>query len=152
MVSSKSFLATMMLGTALVMILMVGETRAQIPDCASNLVGCASYLNSTKPPESCCKPLRETVATQRECLCSLYNDPNLLQSLRINITQALALTRTCGASADTSLCNNTGTAPAPTTPLTPPPGVAGRDDNSAGKMAWSGGFGLLLLWVSIMAY
>ncbi|OVA19537.1 Bifunctional inhibitor/plant lipid transfer protein/seed storage helical domain [Macleaya cordata] len=131
-------------------VLMVEETRAQVPDCASNLVSCADYLNSTKPPESCCKPLRETVLKQRKCLCDLYDEPSLLQSLGINITQALQLPQYCGVSADTSLCSK-ASAPSPTkTPS--PPGVPGGDNGSAAsKMAWTGLSSLLLFWVSLIA-
>ncbi|KAF8412397.1 hypothetical protein HHK36_000360 [Tetracentron sinense] len=82
------------------------EGQSSTPSCAMALVPCADYLNSTNPPESCCKPLKQTVETQLECLCNLYNNPGLFASLRINITQALALPKYCGVSGNLSACNN----------------------------------------------
>ncbi|KAI3929086.1 hypothetical protein MKW92_028499 [Papaver armeniacum] len=89
-------------------VLMVEEICAQdIPSCAAALVPCAEYLNSTKPPETCCKPFRDTIKTQRKCLCDLFEDPTLLPAMGINVTQALLLPKHCGVSSesDTSICS-----------------------------------------------
>ncbi|MCL7035684.1 hypothetical protein MKW94_024983 [Papaver nudicaule] len=136
--------------------LMVEEISAQnIPTCASALVPCADYLNSTKPPESCCKPLRDTVKTQRKCLCDLYEDPSLLPALGINVTQALGLPKYCGVTSDTSLCSK-AEAPAPMSAKSPPPppgGVAGGDGkNGATQMAWMGFSSLVVFWAALLAY
>ncbi|KAK6947621.1 Bifunctional inhibitor/plant lipid transfer protein/seed storage helical domain [Dillenia turbinata] len=66
--------------------------------CASELQPCLDYLNSTTPPTSCCDPLKKTVETQRQCLCDLYNNPSILKSLGVNVTQALELPQHCGIS------------------------------------------------------
>lgn len=83
------------------------EAQSSTPSCAQKLTPCAEYMNSTKPPESCCNPIKQTVATERDCLCNLYNTPGLLALFGVNITQALQLTRACGVNPDTSLCNST---------------------------------------------
>lgn len=83
------------------------EAQSSTPSCAQKLVPCASYLNSTNPPDTCCNPIREAVATELDCLCNLYNTPGLLESLGINVTQALQLTQACHVNGTTSRCNGT---------------------------------------------
>ncbi|KAI3971531.1 hypothetical protein MKW92_035739 [Papaver armeniacum] len=109
-------MSLMMFAVVIMGVLMAEEISAQ--DCASALVPCAAYLNSTKPPETCCKPLRETIMTQRKCLCDLFADKNLLPSMGINVTQVLLLPKNCGVSSDTSLCSN-APAPAPMSATSP---------------------------------
>ncbi|KAI3918301.1 hypothetical protein MKX01_041621 [Papaver californicum] len=142
----------MMVFVVMIGVLMVEEISAQnVPGCAAALVPCAGYLNSTKPPESCCKPLKETIKTQRKCLCDLYEDQSLLPVMGINVTQALLLPKYCGVSDDTSLCSK-AEAPAPSSATSPPPpGVAGGT-NGATQMAWTGFSSLALFWVSFLAY
>lgn len=87
-------------------VMMAGVGEAQTTaSCASQLVPCAPYLNSTNPPANCCTPLKQAVENDRDCLCNLYKDPSFLQSLGINITQALELPTHCGVSNDLSACN-----------------------------------------------
>ncbi|KAF9617154.1 hypothetical protein IFM89_034305 [Coptis chinensis] len=104
----------------LLAILLVEVTLAQnsIPDCATKLIPCVQFLNSTKPPESCCKPLGEVVTNQKACLCNFFSaNTGLIQSFGVNVTQALELPKHCGVSSDTSLCSS---APAPAPGMTPP--------------------------------
>ncbi|KAI3868918.1 hypothetical protein MKX03_007160, partial [Papaver bracteatum] len=78
-------------------VLMVEEINAKnIPTCAAALVPCGDYLNSTKPSELCCKPLKDTIKTQRKCLCDLYEDPSILPNFGINAIQTLMLPKNCG--------------------------------------------------------
>lgn len=87
------------------MVLMMNGTEAQdTPSCASQLIPCAQFLNATKPPSSCCDPLRKTVETQLTCLCNLFYTPGLLQSFNVNITQALGLAGKCGIPGGLSSC------------------------------------------------
>lgn len=68
-----------------------------LPPCASKLIPCAEYLNATKaPPPSCCDPLKETVTKEKACLCSIYKNPAMLQTLGINVTQVMGLPKLCG--------------------------------------------------------
>ncbi|KAF9617163.1 hypothetical protein IFM89_034314 [Coptis chinensis] len=153
-----SFKRIALLLAAIVAISMVVETKAQIPDCATKLTPCANFFNSTKPPESCCTPLRETIQNQRDCLCNLYSNPGLISAFGINITQALELPKYCGVPSDTSLCGKAsspvpssvpGNRGPPGTPGTPgTSGTPGSDGNRVGMMAWTGASALLLLWAS----
>ncbi|KAI3949824.1 hypothetical protein MKW92_046218 [Papaver armeniacum] len=144
-------MSLMMFAVVIVGVLMAEEISAQ--ECASALVPCVAYLNSTKPPESCCKPLRETIMTQRKCLCDLFADKNLLPSMGINVTQALLVPKNCGVSSDTSLCS-IAEAPAPTGTTSPPPPVVpgGGGKNGATQMAWIGFSSLALFWAALLAY
>nr|GME00451.1 lipid transfer-like protein VAS [Ipomoea batatas] len=106
--ASTKMLATAIAALAAVLMLTATAT-AQSTSCANNLIPCAAYLNSTKPPASCCDPLKETVTKELSCLCNLYKNPEVLKSLGVNITQALELPKHCGISNDVSACNKGNT-------------------------------------------
>ncbi|XP_055819665.1 non-specific lipid transfer protein GPI-anchored 7-like [Solanum dulcamara] len=143
MFSSKMFvLISMALTTAII------EADAQTPpSCASKLVPCAPYLSNPRPPADCCDPLREAITNDLDCLCKLYENPTLLPSLGINITQALALPKACNIPGDTSACNKG--APGPSSQTLPPP-ATGNDNNGVNKFTWSGMSILLVVCVSLM--
>lgn len=97
-----SKLVVMVVAMVIVTVARVADGQ-QTPECASKLTACVDYLNTTKPPDSCCKPLRDTVEKERDCLCKLYSS-GLLESIGINVTQALLLPKNCGISSDISAC------------------------------------------------
>ncbi|CAM8882803.1 unnamed protein product [Rhodiola kirilowii] len=115
-----------------------------VPSCASNLVPCFASMNVTNPPESCCKPLKETIDTQLACLCNLYTTPGLLPSLGVNITQALTLPTRCGISGDLSACGTTAESPGSSTT---PAGVPG---NGAENIASASVLGLVVFFIWFM--
>ncbi|KAL8256012.1 hypothetical protein R6Q59_031079 [Mikania micrantha] len=128
----------------------ISTAQAQAQTCASKLVPCGPYLNSTAtPPSSCCDPIKETVRTDLQCLCNLYANPSFLSSIGVNIEQALRLPRLCGVSSDTSVCK-TAQAPNGSGPKPPPANTPGG--NSAGRIASSGAIGLLLISVYMMLF
>ncbi|KAK1304107.1 hypothetical protein QJS10_CPB11g00433 [Acorus calamus] len=145
------------LAMALVFAAAIGaEGQSGVPDCASKLVPCASYLNATtKPPESCCGPLTEAVTKELTCLCNLYNNPAIISAFKINITQALALPKLCGLSGNISACK---TASGPSSSNPSPPATTGGGSGSgsgsgAAALAGLGGsavVGLLLFWSALM--
>ncbi|KAK3041058.1 hypothetical protein RJ639_026855 [Escallonia herrerae] len=140
-------MATMLTVIVVVSVAAIGVAEGQsTPSCASKLVPCASYMNSTNPPSSCCDPLREAVTNELQCLCNLYETPGLLESFGINVTQALHLTAACKIPGDLSACRAT----APTSSSTPPP--PGESGNDVGRIASTGASGLLLLWAFMMTY
>ncbi|KAF8012961.1 hypothetical protein BT93_I0966 [Corymbia citriodora subsp. variegata] len=120
--TSTSRRMPLLLATVVALLAIAGAAilaEAQTPamqTCESKLMPCAAYLNLTNPSNTCCNPLREAVSTVLACLCNLYNNPSLLTSLGINITQALQLTRECGISTDTGLCNASATTLSQATP------------------------------------
>ncbi|GMI76360.1 glycosylphosphatidylinositol-anchored lipid protein transfer 7 [Hibiscus trionum] len=99
--------------------------------CAQKLVYCSPYLNNAtaKPRDDCCDPIREAVANELPCLCNLYNDSNLLNSLNVTVPEALRVSRECGITTDLSACNATSPTSAPF-----PPGQTG----GAGSIALAG--------------
>lgn len=113
--------------------------EGQSSDCASKLVPCAAYLNSTNPSAECCDAMKTVVTTQLPCLCGLINNPAALAG--INLTQALELPKYCNLPSDTSACN----APAPGSSSLPPPATPGGNGaNAAGTISWMGMPALLL--------
>ncbi|KAM0045592.1 putative plant non-specific lipid-transfer protein/Par allergen [Helianthus debilis subsp. tardiflorus] len=136
--------------TLLVMVVSISTAQAQTQTCASKLVPCAQYLNSTTtPPNSCCDPIKEAVANDLECLCGLYENPSFLTNLGIDVQQALRLPRLCGISSDTTACK---TAQAPGGSSTQPPPGSTPGGNGAGKIASSGVVGLLFISTFMMLF
>uniref|UniRef100_A0A7N0UNT7 Bifunctional inhibitor/plant lipid transfer protein/seed storage helical domain-containing protein n=1 Tax=Kalanchoe fedtschenkoi TaxID=63787 RepID=A0A7N0UNT7_KALFE len=128
------------------------EGQSGTPACVSNLVPCASFMGSTtKPPQTCCGPLKTAITTQIDCLCGLYNTPGLLQSFNINITQALDLPRRCDIDgASLAACSKVGgSAPSPAGTVAPT-GTPGKDENGGGRIAGFGISGLLFLMSSVV--
>ena len=84
---------------------LVVEGQEDLPVCVANLVSCVEYLNTTTPPPvTCCIPLKEAVTDQLPCLCGIYNDPSLLISFGINVTQAIQLPVRCGINFSITEC------------------------------------------------
>ncbi|TXG51090.1 hypothetical protein EZV62_023614 [Acer yangbiense] len=144
----KKFWSTAMVVFVVVVMATTRLTEAQqIPSCASKLSDCAVFIGNatSKPNEACCNSIKEAVANELPCLCTLYNTPGLLASLNISVTDALRVSNDCNVKNGLSTCNST--APTPVTP----PGVSGRDGNGAGnRVAWTGITSLLLFWASSM--
>ncbi|KAK4843621.1 hypothetical protein QYF36_010693 [Acer negundo] len=90
----------------------------QIPSCSSKLTKCAVFISNTtsKPDTSCCNSIKDAVANDLSCLCTLYTTPGLLASFNINVADALRVSRDCNVNTDLSTCNST-TSP---TPMSPP--------------------------------
>lgn len=85
------------LGFLLVALASYGANGQQQNTCISKLVPCAQYLNATtKPPDTCCNPLRDAITNDLACLCRLYADPTVFKAFTPNITQALGLPKLCG--------------------------------------------------------
>ncbi|CAF2109267.1 hypothetical protein YC2023_101070 [Brassica napus] len=96
-----------------------GAGDAHSMPCIQKLMPCQPYLHSATPPPpaSCCMPLKEIVETDVNCLCSVFNNVDMLKSLNLTKENALVLPKACGANADVSQCKaSTGT----TTPSTSP--------------------------------
>ncbi|XP_071698125.1 non-specific lipid transfer protein GPI-anchored 7-like [Rutidosis leptorrhynchoides] len=146
MATSSSMTALIAL---LLMAVAISTAEAQDQTCASKLIPCAEYLNATtKPPNSCCDPIKEAVANDLQCLCNLYQNPSFLSGLGINVDQALRLPRLCDISSDVSACNN---AQAPGGSTQPPPGST-PGGNGAGKTVSSGVVGLFVVSVCMVLF
>ncbi|KAL7182834.1 hypothetical protein ACSBR1_041496 [Camellia fascicularis] len=135
---------------AMVVVVLMATTTTRVAEgqqtasCGSKLTPCANYLNATNPPASCCDPLRQAVNQDLQCLCNLFNSPGFLESIGINITDALALASRCKVPGDLSSC-----ASAPSSPS--PPATPGSDSNRV-SIASAGILSILLFWASMMLY
>ncbi|GLT40362.1 hypothetical protein SLA2020_145040 [Shorea laevis] len=110
--------------------------------CASNLIPCATYLNSnTTPGADCCNAIKDAVNNDLTCLCNLYKDPDVFKSLNISLPAALQLAGKCGVNNSLSSCTNAQSPTGSTVP--PPPGQAGSD-GAADRIVWTGVTSLLL--------
>ncbi|XAR70419.1 hypothetical protein NMG60_11027265 [Bertholletia excelsa] len=152
MVMGFSKIAALAVVVAVVMHAAEGQ-KAPTPSCASKLVACADYLNATKPPASCCNPLREAITNEMPCLCSLYNSGSL-PSLGINVTDALTLPKRCKIPGDLDSCvkaaSPTSSAPASQPP--PVPAATANQQNGVGRIVWTGMSGLLPIWALLMLF
>ncbi|KAL0794874.1 hypothetical protein Bca101_066251 [Brassica carinata] len=114
-----------------------GGGDAHSMPCIQKLMPCQPYLHSVTPPPpaSCCLPLKEIVEKDATCLCSVFNNVDMLKSLNLTKENALVLPKACGAKADTSLCkaSNGTTTPStsPATTTTPPASSTGSGSTGA---------------------
>ncbi|KAJ9555290.1 hypothetical protein OSB04_009904 [Centaurea solstitialis] len=149
---STSPMAIMAIFTVMSAALFTAQAQTQPASCAANLVSCVDYLNATtKPPDTCCNPIKQAVENDLKCLCNLYKNPAIFTQLRINITQALNLPKLCGISNDISACDG---ADAPSGSKSPPGGRSGStgSENGVAKIASSGVVGLFLMSVCFMLF
>ncbi|GMP95920.1 hypothetical protein CsSME_00044782 [Camellia sinensis var. sinensis] len=136
---------------AMVVVVLMATTTTRVAEgqptasCASKLTPCANYLNVTKPPATCCDPLRQAVNQDLQCLCNLFNTPGFLESIGINVTDALGLAGRCNVTGNLSSC----AASAPSSPV--PPATPGSDSNRV-SIASAGMPSILLFWASMMLY
>lgn len=110
--------AAVLMAAAVVAAAVTGSAAQNPPSCASNLVGCASYLNSTTtPPQTCCGPLKQTATNDLPCLCGLFNNTAFLKAFGVDLPQALQMARRCGVTTDQSACATASAAisPSPST-------------------------------------
>ncbi|KAL9253759.1 Non-specific lipid transfer protein GPI-anchored 7-like protein [Drosera capensis] len=123
------------------------QSGSDVATCGQSLVPCESYINATKPPSSCCDPLKEALDTEKTCLCNILNDPSLLSSFGINVTEALTLPVRCEIAASaTNICASVPAA-SPTNTSPPPPPPPG---SAAGRITGSTVFGLIMLWMAFL--
>ncbi|KAM3213055.1 hypothetical protein ACQJBY_065837 [Aegilops geniculata] len=81
------------------------DATGAVPSCASKLVTCAGYLNTTDtPPESCCDPLKEAATTQAACMCAILMNKAALQAFGVAPEQGVLLAKRCGVTTDASTC------------------------------------------------
>ncbi|XVE65018.1 hypothetical protein DITRI_Ditri07aG0148000 [Diplodiscus trichospermus] len=127
----------LIMGVLVILGTMATVSDAQ-PACAQQLVPCFPYLNNAtaQPQADCCNPIRQAVATELPCLCSLYSDPSLLSSFNITVAEALRISRECGVTTDLSACNGRG----------------GGESGDADRIALTGITTLFLFLVSMTLY
>lgn len=79
-----------------------------IPPCMQKILPCQPFIKLPgNPSPMCCFPLKEMLAGDLPCLCSFFNNMDLLKALNVTQSQALQLPKACGAAdADISACNH----------------------------------------------
>ncbi|XWS49061.1 hypothetical protein CRYUN_Cryun13aG0131100 [Craigia yunnanensis] len=133
-------------------VLVILGTMATVTDaqatCAQKLVSCYPYLNNStaRPQDDCCNPIRDAVAHDLPCLCNLYNDPNLLASLNVTVSEALRISRECGVPTNLSNCNALIFCSSNFT------GQPGSDNGGADRIVLTGITTLFVFLVSIALY
>ncbi|KAG9134255.1 hypothetical protein Leryth_020292 [Lithospermum erythrorhizon] len=146
-----SWSKTLPLLVAMVTITVVIVEAQQTAECASKLTPCSQFLNSTNPPKACCDSLKDAITNDRPCLCNLYSS-GLLDSIGINVTQALQLPQRCGIAnaGDLGACGNNTSGTPPSN--TPSPGTR-APPSGASRESWTGIMSvLLLLYASVMVF
>lgn len=67
--------------------------------CLQKLMPCQPFLHSPSPPATCCVPLKQMIASDADCLCTVFNNADLLKSMNLTQSQAMDLPKNCGAQA-----------------------------------------------------
>ncbi|CAO2819780.1 unnamed protein product [Amaranthus hypochondriacus] len=142
---------------ALMVVLVVSPVLAQesvdVPDCVDQLdKPCGPFVNSTtaQPPAECCQPLGMVIRNDVQCLCTIFSSDEIIQTLSLNVTEALTLPMRCGfqfdlLSACQALAEGPATAPASVLSQV---GAASKLSNiaSTGSVL----LGSFFLWVTLM--
>ncbi|XVF09433.1 hypothetical protein REPUB_Repub07fG0092300 [Reevesia pubescens] len=83
--------------------------RGASPDtmpCMQKLMPCQPFMDSPSPPATCCAPLKDLITQESQCLCKVFNNPELLKTVNITMDEALAVPKACGIEVDISVCKN----------------------------------------------
>ncbi|KAG7944839.1 hypothetical protein I3843_15G124000, partial [Carya illinoinensis] len=135
-------------------------SAASMP-CVQKLLPCKEYLKppvSMPPAVSCCVPLKEMLTDDVNCLCRVFDNPEILKSFNVTQDDALKLPKACGANADISLCKKgfadlfspqRGASP-PATSATPPPSSDDSKSAAAYGVSQFGGSGLAALILALL--
>jgi hypothetical protein len=134
-----------------------------VPSCATKLVPCAAFLNSTATPPAatCCGPLKEAAFNESKCVCAMLLNKAALQELGVAPEQGLALAKRCGVTVGASVCDKYTAAGAAagssasstgTTPAASSTGNGGTTLRRHGLVAPSMAVGFIVWWtVTTMA-
>ncbi|XP_021855964.1 non-specific lipid transfer protein GPI-anchored 9-like [Spinacia oleracea] len=139
-----------------------------VPECVTELHPCGPFINSTtaEPPFECCQPLGTVIQNDLSCLCSVFSNVELIQSLSVNVSEAITLPERCSIPFDlVAQCQALMAQPeAPTMSPAEAPisglssGIAlkgkGKKKSGASNIAWTGSaaLGSFLLFATLMFY
>ncbi|XP_057767507.1 non-specific lipid transfer protein GPI-anchored 3-like [Salvia miltiorrhiza] len=121
--------------------------------CIQKLMPCQAYLKGSAPPSpasACCVPLKEMAAGDTHCLCAVFNNKAFLKTLNVTQEDALNLAKTCGATADISICSKE--ASPPSVPAAPSSNSSEPKKNAGSKASHVGGSVLAAAIFSIIVY
>ncbi|XP_022715324.1 lipid transfer-like protein VAS [Durio zibethinus] len=83
-----------------------GGASADAMPCMQKLMPCQPFMHSPSPPATCCSPLKDMITQEKQCLCKVFDNTELLKSVNLTKDEALALPKACGIDVDVSVCNN----------------------------------------------
>ncbi|CAN6584809.1 hypothetical protein C1H46_023673 [Malus baccata] len=93
-----------------------GSGSDSFMQCVQKLIPCQAYLMAPEKARStCCSPLKKLVSDDTKCLCTLFNNDDMLSNFNITQGDALKLSKACDANADISVCKKDAASPASTT-------------------------------------
>ncbi|XP_061362629.1 non-specific lipid transfer protein GPI-anchored 9-like [Gastrolobium bilobum] len=133
---------------------------AQVPvlkdaQCMKKLLPCQQFLKSpNNPTPACCVPLSEMQINETDCLCTFFNNPQLLTSINVSKDDVLKLPNACGVDVDVSKCS-TAASPSSLEGLILPAEDTSEDATSSTKMITPygiHGFVALLIALAFSAY
>ncbi|CAH2067085.1 unnamed protein product [Thlaspi arvense] len=104
-----------------------------VAGCLQKLLPCQPYILKVNPPppSSCCGPMKELVDKDAVCLCTVFNNPEILQKLNLTKDKALDLPKACGVNPDVSKCSKIATS------SPPPPASPGSTSGGSSVQAVS---------------
>lgn len=81
-------------------------SAGEAPACLQKLLACQPYLVAAppSPPASCCVPLKEIIDNDIQCLCQVFDNPMIMNTLNVTKDEALKLPKACGDNIDASIC------------------------------------------------
>ncbi|XP_040995784.1 non-specific lipid transfer protein GPI-anchored 3-like [Juglans microcarpa x Juglans regia] len=126
------------------------ESAASMP-CVQKLLPCKEYLKPpvSMPPASCCVPLKEMLTDDVNCLCRVFDNPEILKSFNVTQDDALKLPKACGSNADISLCKKAAGMPA-SSASSPPSSDDSKSAAAAYGVSQFGGSGLAALFLALL--
>ncbi|XP_054785760.1 non-specific lipid transfer protein GPI-anchored 9-like [Prosopis cineraria] len=126
--------------------------------CVEKLGPCEPYLKSPgaksgTPPETCCQPLKDMIAKDLECLCNVFNSPEMLQSINATRDDALKLPKACGLDDDASKCNKdaSSSTSSPSGLNLTAADTEEKASNSASSITVITPYGLVLMFASVFS-
>ncbi|EOY21385.1 hypothetical protein QUC31_007294 [Theobroma cacao] len=102
---------------------------ADAAPCLQKLIPCQPFMHSPSPPATCCSPLTDVFTHDSQCLCKVFNNPEILKGFNLTLDEAMKLPKACGIDVDVSVCKK-ATAPSASTTNPSPPSNSGSSPGS----------------------
>ncbi|XP_021292417.1 non-specific lipid-transfer protein-like protein At2g13820 [Herrania umbratica] len=103
---------------------------ADAAPCLQKLIPCQPFMHSPSPPATCCSPLKDIIDHDSQCLCKVFNNPEILKGFNLTLDEAMKLPKACGIDVDVSVCKK-ATAPSASTTNPSPPANSGSSPGSS---------------------
>ncbi|XP_009360067.1 non-specific lipid transfer protein GPI-anchored 3 isoform X2 [Pyrus x bretschneideri] len=119
--------------------------------CVQKLIPCQAYLKAPeKAPSTCCLPLKKLVLDNTECLCTLFNNDDMLSNFNITQGDALKLSKACDANADISVCKKDAASPVSTASPSNNSNSPGSSKSAAYALSPLAGSGFAVVFMALI--